>query len=136
MKLKSSDLMLNCFVEADDKRCIVAALNQNNISLNNSKNIYKEVDAIELDDELLSFLIQGNPAEVYIYGDLTQHYIDDNGFDVIKHVNIGYYTLVNGCMEIPVKYLHELQIFTKNKYGKIQKIIENERKKYNLDKSF
>lgn len=136
MKLKSSDLMLNCFVEADGERCIVSALNQNNISLNNSKNIYKEVDAIELDDELLSCLIRGKPAEIYIYGDLTEHYIDSNGFDVIKHVNVGYYTLVNGGMEIPVKYLHELQIFTKNKYGKIQEIIENERKAYKLDKSF
>lgn len=136
MILKSTDLMLNCFVEADGKRCIVSALNQNNISLNNSKNIYKEVDAIELDDKLLCCLIKGEPAEIYIYGDLTQHYIDGNGFDVIKHCNLGYYTLASGGMEIPLKYLHELQIFTKNNYGKLQEIIENERKAYKLGKSF
>lgn len=136
MVLKSSDLMLNCFVEADGKRCIVSALNQNNISLNNSKNIYKEVDPIELSHEILSCLIQGEPAEIYIYGDLTQHYIDSNGFDVVKHCNLGYYTIESGGMKIPVKYLHELQIFTKNEYGKLQKIIEDERKAYKLDKSF
>lgn len=137
MKITNIDLMLNCLVNIEGIRCIVSDLNRNYIMVNNCKNIYKEVDAIELNEELLSHLIGDvKPSEIYINGDLTEHYIDSNGFDVVKDVKTGVYSLINSTMEIQLKYLHELQIYTKNKYGCLNKMIDYEKRKYKLGQNY
>lgn len=137
--LRPEELMLYCFcyLEDDmhlDKRHFVTKLDPNYILVDemyNSKS--RNFLAIELNDEMLMFLTDNKPSEVVLDNELTHHFIDTNGFDVIKHVN-GEYTLINSRIEVPIKYLHELQIQTQNKYGKLQKLVTEKKRKYGLIK--